>query len=243
MVDYYIFGGTIYNNSACKAYMYADLGGYPESEFFAEPRTKDDGDMQESDPYWRLGGSVGGETKAEIGLHDDYRIEIDETGIYGWDESESAWINLLTGGADKTRTIKMKLLPNNGATFIDYGILIDSGSEGFTMSIKLPDNIDASNNIKITWTWKCNITHTVTKYMKRWCAATKTDGSETLAWNIQSSVDYSIGTKTTDYFYTTSYTIAAANIEAGDNILMLIRLSSSGVQQLIYNAILTYEVV
>lgn len=97
MVDYYIFGGSIYNNPACKVYLYADLGGYPESEFFAEPRTKDDGDMFEEDPYWRLGGASGGQKEAEIGLHDSYRISIDDTGIYGWDEGETAWVNLLTG--------------------------------------------------------------------------------------------------------------------------------------------------
>jgi len=93
-MTYYIFGGSIFNDPACKAYMYADLSGYAESLYYEDPRTKSDAHMVEEDPYWRLGGASGGQKEAEIGLHDSFRISIDDTGIYGWNETTSAWINL-----------------------------------------------------------------------------------------------------------------------------------------------------
>jgi len=96
-MTYYIFGGSIFDDPACKAYMYVDLGGYNKDLYYEDPRTKSDAHMVEGDPFWRLGGVSGGQESAEIGVHGKFIIEIDDLGIWGLEEGEDP-INLLSPG-------------------------------------------------------------------------------------------------------------------------------------------------
>lgn len=159
------------------------------------------------------------------------------------DGSNADSLHSHSGGSDKTRTIKMELIENNGATISSYGVNADRNYEGFSMTIKLPGNIDASKDIKIVYTWRCD-QNTFTKSFKRWCGANKTDGSESLAWNIVSGQTFWSGTWYSGKIYKTTYTIANANIEAGDTVILLIRTNDAFFgDRTIFNAILEYEVL
>ncbi len=156
----------------------------------------------------------------------------------------AAQVTALHAVEDKTRTILMELTVNNGATIFSYGIDVDANGEGWSMGIKLPSNIDASSDIKITYTWRCQANNTVV-ILKRWVSATKTDGSEVQAWNIVSAQVFnsSPSPETNMREYTETYTIGNANFDSGDMILMLVRSFEVGVDQIVKNAILEYEVV
>lgn len=97
MVDYYIFGGSVFDDPACKVYTYADLSGYDESLYWATPRVKSDAHMVAGDPFWRLGGLEGGQERAELGVFGKFKIEIDDLGIWGIEEGEDP-VDLLIGG-------------------------------------------------------------------------------------------------------------------------------------------------
>ncbi len=150
-----------------------------------------------------------------------------------------------SGAVDKTRTIAMKCLPNNGAVNAAYGIDMDADTEGWSMGVKLPSNVDTSNDVKIIYSWKCQADN-LHANLERWVSAIKTDGSEIHSWNIVSAQQYFARgdtAETTNYVYTETYTIAAAAIDVGDTILMLIRSNEGALDQLIYSAELEYEVV
>jgi len=60
-------------------------------------------DVTEGDPFLLIAGESKptwnpGSQNIEIGLWDDYRIKIDNAGIWGWDEADTQWIDLLIGG-------------------------------------------------------------------------------------------------------------------------------------------------
>jgi len=96
-MTYYIKGGSKYNSSDAKAWMSIFLGGYSDAIYDTTwQNLTDKGVETNKDPYWRLGSSSGGAQTAEIGLLNDYRIEIDQSnGIRGWDGIQ--WIDLLSG--------------------------------------------------------------------------------------------------------------------------------------------------
>ncbi|KKL70140.1 hypothetical protein LCGC14_2107900, partial [marine sediment metagenome] len=156
----------------------------------------------------------------------------------------AAQVAALHAVEDKTRTILMELTVNNGATIFSYGIDVDANGEGWSMGIKLPSNIDASSDIKIIYTWRCQANNTAVA-LKRWVSATKTDGSEVQAWNIVSAQAFnsSPSPETNTREYTETYTIGNADFDTGDMILMLVRSFEVGVDQIVKNAILEYEVI
>ena len=94
-MSYYIAGGSVYESSSYKVYCYGDHNGYDSGDY----GTKTDADMENDDPYWRLGGT-GGQQVAEIGLHNGRRIKVTATTVEAWDGSQ--WIDLLTGGTSYT---------------------------------------------------------------------------------------------------------------------------------------------
>lgn len=102
MVDYYIAGGSTFDDSEYGVYAYCDHGGYDESEYGNRP-IQINGDP--SDPYWSLGldteTMASGQQQAEFGLLDSWRIKITASGIWGY-HTASGWMDVLGGGGDVT---------------------------------------------------------------------------------------------------------------------------------------------
>ena len=99
MVDYYIAGGSTYDNSEYGVYAYCDHGGYDESEYGNRP-IQVYGD--EFDPFWSLGINTetmaSGQQQAEFGLLDSWRIKVTASGIFGY-HTASGWIAMVGAGA------------------------------------------------------------------------------------------------------------------------------------------------
>ena len=150
-------------------------------------------------------------------------------------------IAALHAAHDKTRTIQMELLPEGGATVAAYGIQLTTTNQGYSMQIKLPDNIDVTKDVIVKWTYQSSHTGAADQF-KRWVDTTKTDGSEVRNYNIQNAVGFNVNT-VSGRQYTGTYTVVAADIEVGDNLLMLIRSNAVTSDRVVYSAVLQYEVV
>lgn len=95
MTKYYNGGGTPVASGDAKLFLANFLGGFPDAYEFVD--IEDGGYITKGDPYWRF-GVAGGDQVVEIGLWDDYRIQIsDAGGIHGWNEGSSEWVDLLVG--------------------------------------------------------------------------------------------------------------------------------------------------
>jgi len=100
MTKYYILGGSEHDSSAYYVAVACDHSGY-EGEWGSKEILTE---IAKGDAFLSLGLETQdepistGEKQAEIGLFDDYRIKIDETGIWGWDENASDWVDLLESG-------------------------------------------------------------------------------------------------------------------------------------------------
>jgi len=154
----------------------------------------------------------------------------------------AAQVAALHAVEDKTRTAAMQLIPDSGATWAAYGVMVNVNTEGWSMTIKFPSNIDASKDVKIIFTWNNYLANAVPA-LKRWVAAVKTDGSEAFAWNIVSAQTYNNSAETIYRHYTEEYIVANAAIEAGDFLIMLIRSNETNLAQTVQNAYLEYEVL
>ena len=234
-------GQSNYDNSTgFHMALYMDIDGFDSTGYEGNTIEKDG---ETGDPFLAVGiNSIDwtyGQAQTEFGLLGSHRIRINSSGVRIWTAGD-VWEDPLVG-ADKTRTIKMELLANNGATITDFGILCNADGEGYSMSIRLPDNIDDTKDIKITYTFKLD-NGAQTSYM-RWAAATKTDNTETRSWNIVNGEAFWQGARTTGRDFKETYTIDAADIDVGDTILMLVRCNDASARRLAYNAYLEYEVV
>lgn len=97
-MTFYIAGDSVYNAANFRIAVYVDMNGYAN---YNDPRPIQTYGEKE-DPFWSLGIDTEGwtyeEKQAEFGLLDDFRIKIDVTGVWGWDEVGSAWVDLLAAG-------------------------------------------------------------------------------------------------------------------------------------------------
>ena len=101
MANWYMKGQSNYESSSgFHMALYFDMNGYPEANYnsIKMPDSVSEGDPfmafgAETKPTWNPGTAV-----IEIGLWDDYRIKIDDTGIWGWHEGSGVWFNLFSGG-------------------------------------------------------------------------------------------------------------------------------------------------
>jgi len=126
MTKYYTGGGTPEATGDAKLFIAEFLGGFPDDYDFVD--IEDGGYITKADPYWRF-GEAGGDQVVEIGLWDDYRIRItDASGIQGWDEGESEWVDLLTGG-------------EGGGTDVSPGVLEDHTVSGITSTFTAGENL------------------------------------------------------------------------------------------------------
>lgn len=102
-MTYYIKGSSIFddNPSGARAWIAIDKDGYPDSDFEDQSWKSlgQKGHISSEDPYWRLGGSGSnaGQSIAEFGLVEDYRIQVDESGVLAY-QPGTGWVDLISGG-------------------------------------------------------------------------------------------------------------------------------------------------
>jgi len=99
-MTWYMKGQSDYDSADFHMGLCFDFGGFASGDYntIVMPTSVDKQDpflliACESKPTWSPGSKT-----IEIGLWDDYRIKINDSGIYGWDESGSQWVDLLIGG-------------------------------------------------------------------------------------------------------------------------------------------------
>ena len=104
-MTYYVKGGSKYNEANPKTWMLLNLAGYDEDKY-VDPLWKDidynfagAGEVVDgNDPFYRLGGSGGGDTELILGLWEGHRIKINESGCYKYiGPTENDWQILEAG--------------------------------------------------------------------------------------------------------------------------------------------------
>jgi len=103
-MTYYIKGGSRYNESNPMVWMLLNLAGYSDALYTEGGWKEIDWDfngsgevVDEGDPFYRFGGS-GGEQRVEIGLWNDYRLDISSSGIFGYHEGSGEWFDMFSSG-------------------------------------------------------------------------------------------------------------------------------------------------
>ena len=154
-----------------------------------------------------------------------------------WENDETGEVGT---GRSTTGIFQVPLSINNGATWNSGCVVLDAVGEDCYVSFTIQGDIDPSEDIVM------KVTHLRADaggggiQMKLYVAATKTDGSEGLVWNIESATDFTLVGATNARYYIHSYTIANAGIAADDAIRILLRHNEAGRDVEIMNIMFEY---
>jgi hypothetical protein len=134
MGNWYVKGGSTYNDPEYCMYAYCEHSGYDEALY---PYRAIQIDGSTYDPYWALGldtnTMTSGIQRAEIGLLNDHRLVFTTSGIFGW-TAVSGWQGVMGQGDNLGNHIATGDLDMNGNAIIDAGgVVIKPTTNGLTI--------------------------------------------------------------------------------------------------------------
>jgi len=131
----------------------------------------------------------------------------------------------------------------NGATKLADGIQLNSVGEDCFCNFQITDKMDATEDMILIWTYTRSDAGGGGVDLKLYIGSIPTDGSSGLVWDIENATAMEFVGNTASRYYTHSYTIAKAGINADDWIRIFTRLNEAGRDIQIYSITLIYKKV